>query len=988
MASYRVDVAAAAGALDARRFHAHNVALHAAVAGAVPLLGGHALGLPPLRAAVAGALFALHPVHAEAVGGLASRADLLCALAWVAGLAAYLRLLQKQRQPLAVGAASAAAALLRLTPVYILAAAAVAAKETGFTLFGALVAAEEFLLPAPPAWTTAATSRSASASPAVDAASTVASHSPSRCGGRAAAAALLTWVRGLAADVRYALTGDSTAAATAGAHPHHTGWRWRAARASTTAAVAASLLGARLALHGGTGLYPWSAMENQFARMPAGACRALSVAHTHAVYAALLAWPHRLAYHHGFPELSPLCTDAHLTAATAAALAADPRLWAVVATYAAAAAWLWRCMRARDRRALFVTTALLVAPFLPAANVAVWVGTEVAERLLYLPSLGWVLLAAGWWLPLSALVAAVPAWWAAAASSATALASGKRQPSPAPAGSRLRHRRAAAEAALLAALLGVNGWWTHVRLGDWADEGALFQRGVDAVSDPHHASVKALSNLGVHLLQQQSGTDSANSRDLVDRAEALLRRAVELFPGMAPARANLALVARARGDGRAAFRHAWDALSASAASGVPTSCRNDYELGRAYLEDMALADEAAHGSSSGSGGVDAGLPQWAVLAGGAAQAASVAAVLNGSTGSGGGGGERLPLALRLAAHHLDVALARGCVGADVHHSRGNARRHAGELGAAIREYGEAVGALGFIVAVDVEPMVIRRRPRRAQSAVTAAAAAADSSDGTVVTLPSVLAAALVPASAAPGAAAAPSDADNDEDLYDANGTPRFPFHAVVTLHRPSPAAVLAAQLAGARDGVAVDATAAVPLALLGGGPPPGSGDGGGLIPGEVEQLASTATMLALTLADDAAAEDAGVAGDGANRTDRARREAVARAWSALALRLRPGDAVFHANAATVLYRHGHAGGALRHARRAAALRPGDGLLQSNLGVLEEAAGGPDGAGDAGAALAAYTAAAAALPHHSQVAANLANLRARTARGADTSNGSG
>lgn len=43
---------------------------------------------------------------------------------------------------------------------------------------------------------------------------------------------------------------------------------------------------------------------------------------------------------------------------------------------------------------LFVAGGLLVAPFVPASNVVLWVGTALGERLLYLPSVGFCLLAA------------------------------------------------------------------------------------------------------------------------------------------------------------------------------------------------------------------------------------------------------------------------------------------------------------------------------------------------------------------------------------------------------------------------------------------------------------------------------------------------------------------------------------------------------------------------------------------------------------------
>lgn len=50
--------------------------------------------------------------------------------------------------------------------------------------------------------------------------------------------------------------------------------------------------------------------------------------------------------------------------------------------------------QALARWRLFVAGGLLVAPFVPASNVVLWVGTALGERLLYLPSMGFCLLAA------------------------------------------------------------------------------------------------------------------------------------------------------------------------------------------------------------------------------------------------------------------------------------------------------------------------------------------------------------------------------------------------------------------------------------------------------------------------------------------------------------------------------------------------------------------------------------------------------------------
>jgi hypothetical protein len=69
-------------------FHLVNILLHAAVSGAVALLAMRLAGVG--AAWIAGLLFAVHPVHVEAVAGLVGRAETACALAIILGLCVFL----------------------------------------------------------------------------------------------------------------------------------------------------------------------------------------------------------------------------------------------------------------------------------------------------------------------------------------------------------------------------------------------------------------------------------------------------------------------------------------------------------------------------------------------------------------------------------------------------------------------------------------------------------------------------------------------------------------------------------------------------------------------------------------------------------------------------------------------------------------------------------------------------------------------------------
>lgn len=104
-------------------FHLANILLHAAASGLVLLLL-LGLGAAPLAAAGGAALFAVHPVHVEAVANVVGRAELLAALFYIGGCLAYLRL------PSGWGRAAAVAVLYLLSLL---------SKEIGVTLPGALV---------------------------------------------------------------------------------------------------------------------------------------------------------------------------------------------------------------------------------------------------------------------------------------------------------------------------------------------------------------------------------------------------------------------------------------------------------------------------------------------------------------------------------------------------------------------------------------------------------------------------------------------------------------------------------------------------------------------------------------------------------------------------------------------------------------------------------------------------------------------------------
>ena len=86
---------------------------------------------------------------------------------------------------------------------------------------------------------------------------------------------------------------------------------------------------------------------------------------------------------------------------------------------------------------------------------------------------------------------------------------------------------------------------SYVRNLDWLDEARVYETGIEVCPK----SVKALNNLAYLLLE---GTDADR-----DRAEVLLLRAVDLWPGHSTAFFNLAVIQLHRRDSARAIHYFW-----------------------------------------------------------------------------------------------------------------------------------------------------------------------------------------------------------------------------------------------------------------------------------------------------------------------------------------------------------------------------------------------------------------------------------------------
>lgn len=370
-------------------FHLVNVLLHALVALAVLLLARRLLD-SLLAATVAAALFAVHPVHTEAVSNIVGRAELLAALLVLGCLLAEMRAVRSRGPGGLRHAGWHLVALLAFT-------ASVLAKESAFTAIGLVAIA---------VW----------------------------------------WVDPARSLVR-------TARAVA-----------------PFAAIGIVYLGVRIAVVGTLGLpAPPPLIDNPLAHVGA-ASRVATAMVVLLDYGSLLLLPLHLAADYSYNALpvvaSPL--DGRFLLAALVALAG-----------------LGLALVAGRRAPALLLAALFVAiPLAVTSNVVFPIGTIKAERLLYLPSVGWCL-AVG--------------WLAAAAARS--------------------HRRAALAA--VAALLLAFAARTWARNPDWSDNLTLFTAAV--LSEP--ASAKAHYNLGI----------AYDARGDFDDAMVQLRQALAIHPDCAEA---------------------------------------------------------------------------------------------------------------------------------------------------------------------------------------------------------------------------------------------------------------------------------------------------------------------------------------------------------------------------------------------------------------------------------------------------------------------
>lgn len=419
-------------------FHAVNAVLHAFATLLVTLL---ALELMPGRAAgaaAAGALFAVHPVHVEAVAGIVGRSEILAAIGVMAAILCHRRAL--------VAAAGRA---------------------------GPWMAA---------AWTA------------------------SLCGMLAKESAIVVPAIGLLAETVMPETRGAPR-------------RRRVVLYAGYAAAAALYLGARAAVLGGLGLgRPIPFVDNPAASAGPLDGRLTGLG-TLARYARLLVWPQPLSADYSYDQI-PVIHSLFDPLAIAGLL--------ILIAVVGGGAWLLRLSPVCGFALLFMAASAALT-----TNVVLFIGTLMAERLMYLPSVGLCVIA-GWAVDRAG---------------------------------RPHARRLAIGSTALAVLLLAGRSWT--RIPDWKDDFALYSSA--ARVSPRCARIRY--NLGNGYLKAARYGD----------AEENYRAALRIYPEFQDARVNLGMVLLQERRPREAL-----ALLENAARQDPGNADIAVNLGTAY---RALGDD-------------------------------------------------------------------------------------------------------------------------------------------------------------------------------------------------------------------------------------------------------------------------------------------------------------------------------------------------------------------------------------------------------------
>ena len=344
--------------LHASGFHLTNVLIYACDVVLVYAISQQWLS-SRLAARVAAVLFCFHPVHVEAVASLVGRADSLCCLFYLLVVGAYTRSLRSKSE-----GRSAAGKWLVMFGAAAASIVACFTKEVGVTIYGLLIALE--IANVLWKWEKQREIDAHAKKPAVRTNPTTGESSSLTT----ISAAIEVEQQSLKAGLMRCLSATRIALTE----------RASGLRIAAIVFFLAFLSVARVRFNGQQTLYSWTILENHVNLLPFFRERVLSYAQTHFWYMAKLFFPRYLCFDYGYACIPTVHT------------LLDPRNLLPLAAYLALGTALCDAVR-RQRSSALLALALLLLPLLPALNFLFPIGTTLAERLLFLPSVGFCMLA-------------------------------------------------------------------------------------------------------------------------------------------------------------------------------------------------------------------------------------------------------------------------------------------------------------------------------------------------------------------------------------------------------------------------------------------------------------------------------------------------------------------------------------------------------------------------------------------------------------------
>ncbi len=287
-------------------------------------------------ARVAALIFGFHPVHVEAVASLVGRADALCGLLFLASSYLYTAHIRNQ-------GSGYTARVLTLIGAIICGLASSLSKEVGVTIFGVLILLEF----ANQAWIFQL-----------------------KCIDRR---------RSRKAPLR--LTNDDCMNSFIAGLKETINDKGSIFRIILCIITLCTFMYVRLLLHGKHTMYKWTYAENHVHLMPSFSARAMSYGQSHFWYIAKLFYPRYLCFDYGLACLPTIVSFF------------DIRNIMPLFMYAAIGSLVVASLR-RMRIVYLVGLAALLLPLFPALNILFPVGTLLAERLLFVPSVGFAMIVA------------------------------------------------------------------------------------------------------------------------------------------------------------------------------------------------------------------------------------------------------------------------------------------------------------------------------------------------------------------------------------------------------------------------------------------------------------------------------------------------------------------------------------------------------------------------------------------------------------------